>query len=216
MDLIPVTTFGNRGDMSAYSESYVREDIFMQQARAFGVESGAIDPSPAVGGLLQFAATQVSAKSVVEIGTGSGVSGLWLFQGMPADGVLTSIDTERELSSAARSSFEEAGISAQRFRLITGVISDIVGKLADGNYDLVVIRTSADLMDLIHEAHRLLRVGGTLVIDHALSGGKVADPTQRDFESISRRDGIRSIKEDNRWRSTLLPLGAGVLIATKS
>jgi len=55
-----------------------------------------------------------------------------------------------------------------------------------------------------------------LVIDHAMSFGKVADPTQRDFESISRRDGIRSIKEDNRWRSTLLPLGAGVLLATKS
>jgi predicted O-methyltransferase YrrM len=211
-----MTTFGNRGDMSAYSESYVREDIFMQQARAFGVECGASDPTPAVGGLLQFAATQLQAKSVVEIGTGSGVSGLWLFQGMPKDGVLTSIDTERELSAAARSSFEEAGISPQRFRLITGAINDVVGKLADGNYDLVVIRVAADLMDLIHEAHRLLRVGGTLVIDHALSGGKVADPTQRDFESISRRDGIRSIKEDSRWSSTLLPLGAGVLLATKS
>ena len=202
--------------MTAYSESYVREDIFMQQTRAYGVECGASDPSPAVGGLLQFAASQSQAKSVVEIGTGSGVSGLWLFQGMPRDGVLTSIDTERELSSAARQSFEDAGVPAQRFRLITGVINDVVGKLADANYDLVVIRVSADLMDLIHEAHRLLRPAGTLVIDHALSGGKVADPTQRDFESISRRDGIRSIKEDSRWRSTLLPLGAGVLMATRS
>jgi len=202
--------------MTAYAESYVREDIFMQQARAYGVECGASDPSPAVGGLLHFAAKQIDAKSVVEIGTGSGVSGLWLFQGMPKDGVLTSIDTERELSAAARQSFEESGISAQRFRLITGVINDIVGKLADGNYDLVVIRTAADLMDLIHEAYRLLRPGGTLVIDHALSGGKVADPTQRDFESISRRDGIRAIKEDSRWSSSLLPLGAGVLLATKS
>lgn len=202
--------------MTAYAESYVREDIFMQQARAYGVECGASDPSPAVGGLLHFAAKQIDAKSVVEIGTGSGVSGLWLFQGMPKDGVLTSIDTERELSAAARQIFEESGISAQRFRLITGVINDIVGKLADGNYDLVVIRTAADLMDLIHEAYRLLRPGGTLVIDHALSGGKVADPTQRDFESISRRDGIRAIKEDSRWSSSLLPLGAGVLLATKS
>ena len=49
-----MTTFGNRGDMTAYSESYVREDIFMQQARAYGVECGANDPSPAVGGLLQY------------------------------------------------------------------------------------------------------------------------------------------------------------------
>lgn len=210
-----MTTIGNRGDMNAYAESFVREDIFMQQARAYGVECGANDPTPAVGGLLSFAATTSSARSVVEIGTGSGVSGLWLFQGMPKDGVLTSIDTERELSAAAREIFDESGISAHRYRLITGVINDVVGKLADGNYDLVVIRTSADLMDLIHEAHRLLRVGGLLLIDHALSGGKVADPTQRDYESISRRDGVRAIKEDSRWSTTLLPVGAGVLLATK-
>ena len=92
---------------------------------------------------------------------------------------------------------------------------EVVGKLADNNYDLVVIRPAADLMDLIHEAYRLLRVGGILFIDQALSGGKVADPTQRDFESVSRRDGIRAVKEDARWSSTLLPIGAGVMLATK-
>jgi len=61
----------------------------------------------------------------------------------------------------------------------------------------------------------LLRPGGILIVDHALSGGKVADPTQRDFESISRRDGIRAVKEDSRWSSTVLPIGSGVLLATK-
>jgi len=70
-------------------------------------------------------------------------------------------------------------------------------------------------MDLIHESYRLLRTGGVLFIDHALSGGKVADPTQRDFESISRRDGIKAVKEDLRWSSSLLPVGSGVLLATK-
>jgi len=131
------------------------------------------------------------------------------------DAVLTSIDTEREHAASARQIFEESGISTQRFRLITGIIMEVVGKLADNNYDLVVIRPAADLMDLIHEAYRLLRPGGILFIDHALSGGKVADPTQRDFESISRRDGIRAVKEDSRWSSSILPLGSGVLLATK-
>lgn len=205
----------NRGDMNAFAESYVREDFFMQQARSNGAEIGATDPSPAVGGLLQFIAANTAAKSIVEIGTGSGVSGLWLFQGAPKDAVLTSIDTEREHATNARSIFEESGVSAQRFRLITGNVNDIIGKLADGNYDLVVVRVAADLLDIVADAYRMLRPGGTLVIDHALSGGKVADPTQRDFETISRRDAIRSIKEDSRWSSTILTLGAGVLLATK-
>jgi predicted O-methyltransferase YrrM len=206
---------GNRGDMSAFSESYVREDVFMQQARSAAEELGTVDPSPAVGGLLKYVVQTLNAKSIAEIGTGSGLSGLWIFNGAPSDAVLTSIDTEREHSAAARTVFEEAEISAQRFRLITGVILEVVGKLADNNYDLIVLRPAADLMDLIHESYRLLRTGGVLFIDHALSGGKVADPTQRDFESISRRDGIKAVKEDSRWSSSLLPVGSGVLLATK-
>jgi predicted O-methyltransferase YrrM len=157
----------------------------------------------------------LNAKSIAEIGTGSGVSGLWIFNGAASDAVLTSIDTEREHAAAARTVFEEAEIGPQRFRLITGVILEVVGKLADNNYDLIVLRPAADLMDLIHESYRLLRTGGVLFIDHALSGGKVADPTQRDFESISRRDGIKAVKEDSRWSSSLLPVGSGVLLATK-
>jgi len=206
---------GNRGDMSAFSESFVREDVFMQQARNTAEELGTVDPSPAVGGLLKYVVQTLNAKSIAEIGTGSGVSGLWIFNGAPSDAVLTSIDTEREHAAAARTVFEESEISAHRFRLITGVVLEIVGKLADNNYDLIVLRPAADLMDLIHESYRLLRTGGVLFIDHALSGGKVADPTQRDFESISRRDGIKAVKEDSRWSSSLLPVGSGVLLATK-
>jgi predicted O-methyltransferase YrrM len=206
---------GNRGDMSAFSESFVREDVFMQQARNTAEELGTVDPSPAVGGLLKYVVQTLNAKSIAEIGTGSGVSGLWIFNGAASDAVLTSIDTEREHAAAARTVFEEAEIGPQRFRLITGVILEVVGKLADNNYDLIVLRPAADLMDLIHESYRLLRTGGVLFIDHALSGGKVADPTQRDFESISRRDGIKAVKEDSRWSSSLLPVGNGVLLATK-
>jgi len=206
---------GNRGDMSAFAESFVREDIFMQQARNTAEELGTLDPSPAVGGLQKFLVETLRAKSIVEIGTGSGVSGLWLFAGASPETVLTSIDIEREHAASARAVFEEAGISSQRFRLITGTILEVVGKLADKNYDLVVLRPAADLMELIHEAYRLLRPGGILFIDHALSGGKVADPTQRDFDSISRRDGVRAVREDSRWSCTVLPVGSGVLLATK-
>ena len=46
-------TLHNRGDMTAYAESFAREEIHLQQARANGVEMGAFDPSPAVGALLQ-------------------------------------------------------------------------------------------------------------------------------------------------------------------
>ena len=204
-----------RGDMNAFSENFAHEDYFMQQARANGGEVGASDPTPGVGNFLKFAVQITKAKSVVEIGTGSGVGGLWLLSGMPSDGVLTTIDSEREHSKIARNIFEEADIASTRYRIITGKLIEVVGKLADSSYELVIIRPALDLFDMVQESYRLLKPSGLLVIDQALSGGKVADPTQRDPESIARRDGIKVIKEDERWAASVLPIGAGVLVANK-
>ena len=201
--------------MHAFSESFAHEDYFMQQARANGEEIGAPDPTPGVGNFLKFAAQLSKAKSVVEIGTGSGVGGLWLLSGMPADGVLTTIDSEREHSKIARNIFEEADIPATKYRIITGKLIEVIGKLADSSYELVIIRPALDLFDMIQESYRLLKPNGLLIIDQALSGGKVSDPTQRDPESIARRDGIKVIKEDERWAASVLPIGAGVLVANK-
>jgi len=187
----------------------------MQQARLNGQEVGASDPTAAVGNFLKFTAQLLNTKSVVEIGTGSGVGGLWLLQGMPVDGVLTTIDSEREHSKIARNIFEEADIAVTKYRIITGKLIEVVGKLTDNAYELVVIRPALDLFEIVHESYRLLKPGGLLVIDHVLSGGKVADSTQRDPESIARRDAIKVIKEDARWAASVIPIGAGLLVANK-
>ena len=204
-----------RGDMNSFAENFAHEDYFMQQARRNGQEISASDPTPAVGKFLKFSVNLLNAKSVVEIGTGSGVGGLWLLSGMPSDAVLTTIDSEREHSKIAKTIFDEADIAPTRYRIITGKLIEVIGKLADNSYDLIVIRPALDLFDMVHESYRLLKSGGLLVIDQALSGGKVADPTQRDPESIARRDAIKVVKEDERWAASLIPIGAGVLVANK-
>ena len=201
--------------MSAFAESFIHEDYYMQLARKNGEEVGAAEPTAAVGNFLKFLTQLTGAKSVVEIGTSSGVSGLWVLQGLPSDGVLTTIDAEREHSKIARNVFEEADIPSTKYRIITGNLIDVIGKLADNTYEVVITRDGMDLFEVVQESHRLLRSGGLLVIDHALSGGKVADSTQRDPESISRRDAIKVIKEDARWSSTVIPIGAGILLANK-
>jgi predicted O-methyltransferase YrrM len=201
--------------MNSFAESFAHEDYFMQQARRNGQEISASDPTPAVGKFLKFSVNLLNAKSVVEIGTGSGVGGLWLLSGMPSDAVLTTIDSEREHSKIAKTIFDEADIAPTRYRIITGKLIEVIGKLADNSYDLIVIRPALDLFDMVHESYRLLKSGGLLIIDQALSGGKVADPTQRDPESIARRDAIKVVKEDERWAASLIPIGAGVLVANK-
>ena len=201
--------------MNAYAEDFAHEDYFMQLARKNGLEVGVIDPTPAVGNFLKFATQLTGARSVVEIGTNSGVGGLWVLQGLPNDGVLTTIDAEREHSKIAKTVFEEADIPATKYRIITGNLIDVVGKLADNSYELIITRDAMDLFEIVQESFRLLKSGGLLIIDQALSGGKVADTTQRDPESIARRDSIKVIKEDARWSSSVIPIGAGILVAHK-
>lgn len=208
--------FAERGDMRAYSNSFLPETEIIQRARQRGIEIGTYDTTPAVGSLLRYLTHLIGATSIVEIGTGAGVSGLWIFQAMTQKGLLTSIDDEVENAKLAKQAFDEAGISASRYRLITGNSREIVGKLADSLYDIFVLRRNADLLESVENAHRSLRPGGVLVIDRALLSGKVADPTQRDPESIGYREVLKVIKESQgHWLPMLLPVGDGVMVATK-
>jgi len=208
--------FAERGDMRAYSNSFLPETEIIQRARQRGNEIGTYDTTPAVGSLLRYLTHLIGATSIVEIGTGAGVSGLWIFQAMTQKGLLTSIDDEVENAKLAKQAFDEASISASRYRLITGNSREIVGKLADSLYDIFILRRNADLLESVENGYRSLRPGGILVIDRALLSGKVADPTQRDPESIGYREVIKVIKESqDHWLPMLLPVGDGVMVATK-
>ncbi len=198
-----------------FAENFPREDFFIEQARFAGVETGIPNPTPASGSFISQIASLIHAKSVVEIGSGSGVGALWLYSGMENNGVVTTIDQDREAGSITRKTLEEAGIASQRYRIITGSPLEVVNKLADTNYDLIVIRLTEDLLDVIQETYRLLKDKGVLILDNAFGGGKVADPTARDFATIARRDGIKALKDQDRWRSTMVEVGDGIVFAIK-
>ena len=93
-----------------YAESYLAEDAVLQAARHRGAELGCVPIGPGGGAALRFLAAATNARAVVEVGTGAGVSGLWLLRGMRPDGVLTTVDKDPEHQRAAKQAFAEAGI----------------------------------------------------------------------------------------------------------
>jgi predicted O-methyltransferase YrrM len=204
-------------DPHTYAETFLPEDEIKRNARAVGEEMGAVDATPGTGSYLKHLAHILSAQSVVEIGTGSGVGALWVLEGMLASGTLTSIDNEMEHSNAAKGAFLDADIAAARFRLITNPAMDVVTKLADRAYDLVIFRHDPeDLPFAITEAHRILRSGGVFVIDNFFGGEKVSDPAQRDPKTVALREAGKSLKNQvDLWVTSLIPVGDGLLLATK-
>jgi len=199
-----------------YVEGYLAEDEITAAARARGIELGCIPIGVGGAAALRFLAAALQARAVVEVGTGAGVSGLWLLGGMAPDGVLTSIDVEPEHQRVARSAFTEAGIAAGRTRLIMGQALDVLPRLTDGAYDLVFVDAAkSEYPQYLHQGTRLLRPGGVIAFDNALRGGRVADRECRDTEILAIRDVNSAVREDSRLVPVLLPLGDGLLVAAK-
>lgn len=201
----------------SYAEFFVPESETASAARQRAAELGCTPVGAGAATALTFLASSIAAKSVVELGTGAGVSGLALFAGMAADGILTSIDVEAENQRAAKQAFTEAGIAASRARLINGRALEVLPRLTDGAYDLVLIdAVKSEYPQYVDEAIRLLRPGGLLVMDNALWHDKVADPTQRDADTVAVREAGRAIRENDQLTAVLLPLGDGLLAAVKA
>ena len=144
------------------------------------------------------------------------MSGLWLLRGMRSDGVLTSIDVEAEHQRMARKAFTEDGVPPSRVRLINGRALEVLPRLADGSYDMVVVdAVKAEYAEYLTEALRLLRHGGVVAFDNALRDGKVVDPTARDPESVALRELARAVRENARLVPVMLPVGGGLLAAVR-
>ncbi|SDQ45269.1 O-methyltransferase [Thermostaphylospora chromogena] len=200
----------------AYAEEFHLEDEILRAARRRAAEVAAPPILPGVGAALCFLASTINAKAVVEIGTGCGVSGLWLLRGMRQDGTLTSVDVEPEHQRMAREVFAQAGFTGGRTRLITGRALDVLPRLSDGGYDLVFADAAKqEYPDYLAEAIRLLRVGGIVAFDNALWHNRVADPSQRDPDTVVLRELGKLVRADDRLRPLLIPLGDGLLVAVK-
>lgn len=201
----------------AYVEGYLTEDEPLLAARREAAEIGGAPPiGPGGGAALRFIAAAISARSVVEIGTGCGTSGIWLLRGMRSDAVLTSVDAEPEHQRLARKAFTEAGFPSNRYRLISGKALDVLPRLTDGAYDLVFCDADKqEYPDYLVEALRLLRPGGVVAFDNALAGGRVADPGRDDPSTIAIRDLEEQVRQDDRLVPVLFPVGDGLLAAVK-
>jgi predicted O-methyltransferase YrrM len=197
-----------------YAEGWLPDDDFVTEARAKADELGCTPIGRGGATALTLIAALLDAKSVVEVGTGAGVSGLALLRGMRPDGVLTSVDVEAENQRVAKATFAAAGIGANRTRLITGRALEVLPRLTDGAYDIVFIDgEKSEYAAYLDEAVRLLRPGGAAVFDNALWHDKVADPAQRDPQTIALRELVTSIRDDERFTPSLLPVGDGLLVA---
>jgi predicted O-methyltransferase YrrM len=163
-------------------------------------------PSPETGALLAWLAATVGARTVVEVGSAAGVTGCWLLRGLAERGTLTSIEPDPHTHGLARDAVArtEAGT---RVRAILGDPAEVLPRLSDASYDLVVLQleNAASPGDVEH-ARRLLRVGGVLVARRVARRGDHAE---------ARARFLQQLVDDEGFTTTLLPLDGGLVLATR-
>ena len=175
--------------------------------------------SPEQGQFMAFLLRLMGARRVLEIGTFTGYSTLWLASALPEDGQVITCDRNREWTDMARQYWERAGL-AHRITLYLGDARETLQALQKAgesdNYDFAFIDADKVNYDAYYEAClTLVRPGGLIAIDNTLWGGAVIDPaaTDPDTEATRRLNG--KLRDDPRVEMVMVPIGDGVTLARR-
>ncbi len=197
-----------------YALEVTVEPESIERASARAIELGADPVSAAVGAQIAVITAATAAVNIVEIGTGAGVSGLWLLHGSPR-ATLTTIDNEPEHLAAARTAFAEAKIAPARARFITGRAADVLPRMNEASYDIVLVDADAEgVIEYVEHGLRLVRAGGTVLVPRVLAGGAVADPVRRDPITSAYRSLIQETQSSPAVLGALSIVGEGLLQLT--
>ena len=149
-----------------------RHQLFMRLEKEAAQEDIPI-VGPVVGELLYILVRAIKARRVLELGTATGYSALYMGFAMDADGRLTSLESDLALADRARVNIAEAGLK-NRVEVITGDAISIIAGMQE-RFDVIFLDIEkADYLKVLPHCHRLLHAGGIMVADNV--GFADADP----------------------------------------
>jgi predicted O-methyltransferase YrrM len=141
------------------------------------------------GRLLRVLVESIGAKHVVELGTSTGYSGLWILLGLArTGGRLATYEIDRGRHEMARSNFEKAGMLAQ-VTPVLGNAHEEVTKLR-GPIDLVFIDADKEgYLDYLEKLGPLVREGG-LIAAHNMAS---PPPDPRYVEAVTTQPAYETV-----------------------
>ncbi len=200
-------------------EGFASEDGLLRELRRELGRRGmpVIQVPPVSARALQVLVAAAGARRVVEVGTLVGYSAIWMARALPADGRLVTLERDEERAELAKEFIQRAGL-AERVEVRVGEARELLEAMdEEGDVDLVFVDADKDGNPMYaDEAARLLRPGGTLVVDNALWRGGVLDPPgamDPEARLISEFNG--RMASDERFLSTILTVGDGLLVAVR-
>ena len=169
------------------------------------------------GRVLSLLSNLTKPSNIIEIGTYTGYSALCLAEGIQEDGVLVTIDKDKELFEKVNSFFKKSNLEKNIIQKL-GIALDVIPTL-DLKYDLVFI--DADKKNYINYFDMVLplvNVGGIIIVDNVLWSGKVTEPDkyQNDKIAVYMNEFNKYIHSQKNISNLILPIRDGLTLITKN
>lgn len=166
-----------------------------------------------VGRLLNLLVRLGRCKRILEIGTFTGYSAIWMADGLPEDGELITLEMNEKYKEISEEFFSRKPYK-DKIRQIMGPALETMDTIP-GEFDLVYIDADKhQYPEYFLKIKPMLRNGGIMVVDNVLWGGEVLDPGDPKSESVDRLN--RMIQEDEDFDNMMLPIRDGVTIGIKN
>ena len=217
-----IRTQGLDEDVHAYfARTGVRETDILRRLReeTADLEHGAMCSSPEAGQLFALLIELLEARHVLEIGVFTGYATLWMARALPMDGRIIALDQSEEWTAIARRYWKQADVD-YKIDLRVGdareSLESLHNVLPASHFDFVFIDADKVSYDVYYEhALNLVRVGGLIVIDNVLMGGRVLDDEDTDEGVTTVRALNAKLATDERVSISMLPVGDGITLARK-
>jgi len=202
-------------------EHSVREPEVLARLRAAtaSLPLAQMQIGPEQGQLMALLTRLIGAKRCIEIGVFTGYSSLAVALALPEDGRILACDVSEEWTAIARRFWREAGVEHKIELKLQPAVSTLEQLLAAGEagrYDFGFIDADKPAYDTYYELLlKLLRPGGLIALDNTLWSGHVADPGNRDPNTVALRALNDKLHRDERIDVSLLPVGDGLTLARK-
>jgi caffeoyl-CoA O-methyltransferase len=174
---------------------------------------------PDQGQFMQLLVQLLRAQKTLEVGVFTGYSALWVAMGLPDHGRVIACDISEEYTAVAQRYWKQAGVD-QKIDLRLGpalvTLDELVKTGQAGTFDFAFIDADKTNYENYYErALQLLRVGGLIAIDNTIWSGRVADPNERDTDTVAIRRLNENLFGDERITLSMLTVGDGLTLAMK-
>ncbi len=190
-------------------------DLMAETEYAFPDRAGMQVP-PEVGVLLRILTRAIGARRVLEVGTFTGLSAMFLAEGLPDDGELVCLDVSEEYTAVARRHWRAAGLDGKIRLLLGPALATLETMAADPPFDVAFVDADKPpYADYYETILPMVRSGGLLVFDNTLRRGRVLDQheTAEDVEGMRRFND--AVSSDDRVEVALLPFADGLTVVRK-